>query len=1720
MKSSPSIRASEPIAIIGMGCRYPGGVDSPEEFATLLYEGIDAITEIPSDRWDTVRTRDLIPNHGGFVDGVDRFDAGFFRVSPREAAALDPQQRLLLEVSWEALEHAGIDPLSLAETDTGVFIGIFSNDYQTMQMRGTDDPNLYMSTGTSSATASGRLSYFFGLRGPAVSVNTASSSSLVAFHLAVQSLQSEECHLALAAGVNLVLAPDLNIAFTKAGMLSPDGRCKGFDAAANGYVRGEGCGVVVLKRLSDARRDHDEILAVVRGTAINQDGASAGLTAPSGASQEAVVRKALVAAQLQPQQISYVEAHGSGTSVGDPIEGRALQAVYGGIEREQRLVVGSVKSNIGHLEAAAGIAGVMKVVLALQHRCIPAHLHFARLNPELAGFGGLIPTQSIEWQPGEGGLRRGAVSSFGFSGTNAHAILEEAVAPDPLPPRAAPRSAHVLALSARSESALDELARRYSTYLAENPTVDLADLVHTAATGRAHFDYRLAAVAQTADELRAQLSATATGEAPVGLARGHRGGQPTVAFMFTGQGSQYPGMGRELYATYPEFAQTIDRCAEILRPILERPLLDVLHGEPGDDSPIHQTAYTQPALFALEYALAQLWRSWGIEPDVVMGHSVGEYVAACVAGVFDLEDALRLIAERGRLIQALPRNGDMFALRVEISLVRRALEHSGGRVSIASINGPRSVVISGERQAVGRVLATLPEVEHTKLDVSHAFHSPLMEPILAEYAQAVARVSLREPRLRLVSNVTGRLVQAEVVRPEYWVRHLREPVDFLAGMQSLRSEGVDTYLEIGPRPTLLGIGRACVAQTERDRWLPSLRPDRADGSQVFESLAALYVGGSKVDWHAVVGAGHHRRLALPTYPFERERHWMEAASVRSLPARGAELPERAPGRRRLSIADDPSVRFAFELGPDNPGYVTHHRVFDRAILAAGLYLETGLSLGREVLSTDRLVLEGLCLEQALVLPDEPHATRTLQAVLSPSESGATSFQLYSVSPGVDDGSGWIRHASGQLRVSESGSAPAIDRAQLRARCSRSSTPGEFYARMAARGIEYCDHERPGEAEATYQVLEQLWLGQGEALGWVCVHSALSPEVELYGLHNTLFEGAVQVALSIIPESDLQTYLSVGVERMVVFRSDVSASWVHACMRPSEPGDTQVRADVRLFDDVGVIAEIAGLALKPTAAEALLRPARTGGQRRAPVSTTPKASLREQLSHADADARGALLDDYLQTQIRHVLGLRTSQPLPVDCSLKDLGLDSLMSTDLKNRLDRDLGVMVPAERLMQASTTAQSLLEVLRPRLLGDAPSSAEPSSSDPEVSGSLDFHGAAVDIPQIHAVVTEQDARKVRVDGRWVFDFASCNYLGLDLRPEVMEAIPPALERWGVHPSWTRAVASPQIYEQLEHDLADLVGAPSVLVFPAVTLLHLGVIPVLAGYDGLILKDQFAHRSIDEACRLAQTNGAEVVDFKHNDGEDLEAKLEREPAERTKLIAIDGVYSMSGAYPPLDVYARLARRYNAWVYLDDAHGVGVVGERPTSQMPYGFGGNGIVKHYGLDYAEDRMIYVAGLSKSFSSFGAFITCTDQAIKDRFRSASTFIFSGPSPVASLASAIAGLALNRAEGDAWRARIYSLTHRLVTGSEALGYEVVNDNHFPIVGVVIGSTEDVIMACHVLWEYGILITPALYPIVPMGRGLLRFSITAANAPEEIERSLDALAAVRERLGGRLLRS
>jgi glutamate-1-semialdehyde-2,1-aminomutase len=903
------------IAIIGLGCRFPGASDATA-FWQLLRDGVDAITEVPEARWDINALYNSEPatpgkmstRWGGFLDQVDQFDPHFFAIAPREAERIDPQQRLLLEVAWEALENAGQAPDQLAGSQTGVFIGISSSDYSRLQFEDCDRIDAYTGTGNALSIAANRLSYVLDLRGPSLAVDTACSSSLVAVHLAGQSLQNKECNLALAGGVNLILSPELTITFSQARMMATDGRCKTFSADADGYVRGEGCGVVLLKRLSDALQDGDNILAVIKGSAINQDGRSNGLTAPNGPSQQAVIRQALENAGVAPAQISYVETHGTGTSLGDPIEVDSLKAVLTSDRSpNEPCVLGSVKTNIGHLEAAAGIASLIKVVLCLQHGEIPPQLHLNQLNPyiSLEDTSFSIPKERYPWLVGAK-RRFAGVSSFGFGGTNAHVVVEE----PPVPTKTAidvERPLHLLTLSAKSENSLKLLAQRYQAFLETNPQALITDVCFTANTGRSHFAHRLAIVSESTVQLQELLGAFVNGKQTFGLVSGQvpSRNRPKIAFLFTGQGSQYVGMGRQLYETQPTFRQALERCDQLLGSYLDQSLLSLLYSASDATDLLHETAYTQPALFALEYALAELWRSWGIVPDVVMGHSLGEYVAACVAGVFSLEEGLLLVVERSRLMQSLPHDGSMAVVFASEERVRAALSSYKTRVvmgeedesdtfaldqtqvaiasgdaivSIAAVNGPENIVISGAREAVEFAIAQLQsqEISVQPLQVSHAFHSPLMAPILDEFERKARQVKFKAPRIPLISNLTGKMLKpGEIPDASYWRRHMRETVQFSAGMNALEKQGYELFLELGPSATLLAMGKRCLPKG-RGLWLPSLKQGQDDWRVLLNSLEVLEIQGVEVNWAGFDQGYQRRRVPLPTYPFERQRYWFES----------------------------------------------------------------------------------------------------------------------------------------------------------------------------------------------------------------------------------------------------------------------------------------------------------------------------------------------------------------------------------------------------------------------------------------------------------------------------------------------------------------------------------------------------------------------------------------------------------------------------------------------------------------------------------------------------------------------------------------------------------------------------------------------------------------------------------------------------------------------------
>jgi len=1166
----------EPIAILGAGCRFPGGVEDLDKYWRVLEGGINAVSDVPADRWDADAYYDPDPKapgkmctrRAGFLVQVDRFDPQFFGISPREAATMDPQQRLLLEVAWEALESAALSPERLAGSSTGVFVGITTSDYgQLMRLGAPESSDVYSATGVALNAAAGRLSFVLGLQGPCVAVDTACSSSLVALHLACQSLRTGESDLALAGGVNVILSPDAMILFSKWGMMAPDGHCKTFDARADGFVRGEGCAVVALKRLSDAQAAGDPIMAVIRGSAMNQDGRSSGLTVPNGLAQQQVIRAALRSAALEPRDLDYVEAHGTGTSLGDPIEVEALGAVLGRDRTPSNpLLIGSVKTNLGHTEAASGLAGVLKVVASLQHEVLPPHLHFETPNPRIPWdqLPLAVTAQAVPWTRGER-VRRAGVSSFGFSGTNAHVILEEA--PGALVVDAA-QEARVtsMPLAARDDAALRALATRHLEDIRRRPAVRLEDRACTVATGRAHGLARAAFVASTTGELEESLRSWLAGSPLPGTAAGstRTGRQPRVAFFFTGQGAQYRGMGRGLYDSEPAYRAALDRCAQLLAPVLPRPLLDVLHGPVGDRWSLDDTGLTQPALFALEYALAELWRSWGITPSVVLGHSIGEFVAACIAGVMTLEEACMLVATRGRLMQGLPRGGAMASVFAPLAEVNDAVLAAGPGVTVAAYNGPAHVVISGEAAAVDRVIVHFEPrgVRCQRLAVSHAFHSPLVEPMLDAFEDAARKVSFRPPRITMISNLTGRAVAVDApVDARYWRRHAREAVQFHASVNAVLTDGCDVVLEVGPAPVLASMASEAYPHAPVT-WLASLRKGKDDRREVLAALGELFVHGAPVRWAGLSAPGA-RRITLPTYPFQRERYWI------STPHPGSGRPDDHPllGAGTALAQPGSSVMWESDLSLRALPWLGDHRVQGAVIVPATAYIEMALAAARRLPVPGSLEVTDFQNLKPILL-DESTVWRVQVSLQD--QPGGWAFAVHGREgpAGLDASAPWTLHASGAIASVQGGTAIGPDALeQVRRRCRREVSGVEFYEEMRRKGNEW------GPA---FRGLQQVWVGDGEAVGLVRVPGDVEGGLPSYLLHPAVSDSCghtLVAALQSAREGGREgAFVGAGVGTVRFHqRMRGQSYWVHAAARASEPGPTHiVHGDVRVYDESGCL----------------------------------------------------------------------------------------------------------------------------------------------------------------------------------------------------------------------------------------------------------------------------------------------------------------------------------------------------------------------------------------------------------------------------------------------------------------------------------------------------------------------------------------------------------------------
>ena len=1184
------------IAIVGIACRFPGAAD-PAAYWDLLCAGRDMVREVPPDRWDVRRfyhpdgavPGKAISRWGGFLDQVDRFDPFFFGISPGEAERMDPQQRLLLELAYESLEDAGLTMPRLAGSPTGVFVGISINEYGFLQHGRHELINGHSGAGNALSIAANRISYFFDLRGPSLAVDTACSSSLMALHLACRSLRSGECTLALAGGVNIVLSPAHSIAFTKAGVLAPDGRCKVFDARADGYVRGEGGGLVVLKPLARARADHDVIHAVIRGSAVHQDGRTNGLMAPSREAQEEVLRAAYRDAAVAPGRAQYVEAHGTGTLLGDSIEAQALGATVGSNRANGPCAVGSVKSNLGHLEAAAGIAGLLKVTLALRHRTIPPSLHFENPNPHIpfAELGLSVQRDCAPW-PEHAGPALAGVSSFGFGGTNVHVVLEEAPEQGTPAPRAVeasePDSAHLLPLSAHTPAALRELARAYAAQLSQaDGSFALADLCAAAALRRNHLDHRVALVASSLPELAERLAGFAAGASPSNVVLGHRrdAGSQRVAFVFSGQGSQWRGMGRELLRQERVFRETLEQCEQQLRRHVEWLLFDQLAAD--ERSRLGEIDVLQPTLFALQVALATLWRSWGVEPDAVVGHSMGEAAAAFVAGALTLEDATAVICARSRLLKRISGQGGMAVVGLTVEDTARFLVGSEGQLAIAASNSPASTVVSGESAALTDLVRTLQSrgVYCGLVNVDVAAHGPQAAPLAAELGCSLADLAPQPESLPFISTVTGARYEGPL-DGAYWGRNLAEPVQFTAAVKSLVQSGHGAFIEISPHPVLQSAvqqGVMHLGAGDQTVVLASTRRDEPERAALLLSLGGLYAAGREIDWRRLYPSPT-RPVSLPAYPWQRERFWLDGAPAR--PGWSERVTETSGQAihpllgSRVTLAHAPaSYVWQTELDPAAALFLRDHRVNGSIVVPASAYVEIALAAAERAGIVAGHALQDLELRASLVLADG--SVRVVQVVLIPEADGVHSVRVFS-RPAAGAEAEWTLHATGSIVPDPDQASRRMNREPVPTSAPEGFTelaPEALYTGLAARGLEY---------GVTLRGVDKLWRRDGEAFGHVSLPELVRHESDTYRVHPALLDSCMQVLAAALPGLEAggasgPIYIPVGCRRVEPFDRPATALWSHVVVRATAPDTSALEADVQLMDESGRhIGSVAGLRL--------------------------------------------------------------------------------------------------------------------------------------------------------------------------------------------------------------------------------------------------------------------------------------------------------------------------------------------------------------------------------------------------------------------------------------------------------------------------------------------------------------------------------------------------------------
>ncbi|WP_055494214.1 type I polyketide synthase [Streptomyces sp. TP-A0356] len=1300
----------EPMAVVGVGLRFPGGSGTLQEFDSFLREGRSGIGPLPRSRWLLdVSEGEITAQAGGFLDRIDEFDAQFFNIPPSQVPYVDPQQRLLLETAWEALEHAGIDPAGLRHSDGGIYVGASPLDFA-LELESLGDEQLDggLTTGMGGYSMSGRLSYFLGWRGPSLTTDTACASSLTALHLAVEGLRRRECGIALCAAVNTLHNPRSFVILSHGQMLAPDGHCKTFDEAADGYARAEGCGALVLKRLSDALVDGDTVLALVRGTAIGQDGESAGLSAPNGTAQEAVMRAALANARLEPGDIQYVEAHGTGTPLGDPIEMGSINGVFGAAhDKDTPLTVGSLKANIGHMEPAAGLGAVIKVVAQMQAGVFYPHLwHTPSDRIPWDSYPVTVPTEGRPWKAP---VRRATVNGFGVAGAIGVAVLEQAPSPDvagTLREKAGDAAdtrdtsalrgglddGHVFTLSAKTRPALRLQVERLLRFLEQNPGIGLADLCHTRAVGRTHFRHRLAAAVHDLDELTAVLK-TEYERAPDRSAPTGRQSADTyrkAVFLFTGSGSQFAGMGRELYHRYPVFRDHVDACDALFAAILGRSVREIMFGETADaEELLGATLYTHAALFTLEYALARLWMSWGVRPSALVGHSVGEIVAAVIAGLFSLPDGVSFLATRARLIESVSRPGGMAAVSAPADEVTPRLA-PWPDLAVAAVNSPRQCVISGGAESLAAAVGELREAGWTvtPLRVSSPFHSPLMAEVSEELRTALERIRFHEPELTLISNVTGRVARPEEMStPEYWVRHLNETVQFAADVRAVDERGRHVFLEVGPSTALTSLARQCVDDT-RHRWLSCLRAADRTGTTIRRALAAAYEAGLNIDWREVYRGAPGRRIPLPGYAFDRRPYRLPArrnpAGAEAHPLLGREVPDAGvdgrPGARR----------FTARISAAQPGYLSDHTLAGRVLLPAAAYAETLLALQDALLGTTTRPVEDLRFHEALFLTDRP-VLLTTRAL--PTADGRLHVEILSRPADAETGEERLHATAFVAGAPADGTGPTEQGRRLLSRADASSGTAadrvidgtgvsEAYARA---GLRYGPQFSRVRSLARYGKDLAVSALYGGDVSW---SEHLPPP---------LLDGATH-GLAVLADDGHQ-YVATGIGQLRLFKKP-RAEELRAVLGirwAAEDGTGPVfTLDALLAEGDSPVMELSGMTFTR-----LARPASAAAD---PATATAEGGRadralpgRAALLAAAPEERLTALVDMVRRTVAELLAIDDPDTVDAGATFLELGVDSLRAIDLKDRLEDSLRVPLASSAVFD-HPTVEELADALGRRL--------------------------------------------------------------------------------------------------------------------------------------------------------------------------------------------------------------------------------------------------------------------------------------------------------------------------------------------------------------------------------------------------------------------------------------